>query len=76
MPLTVAFCYTSTTSARSRPHQKVSDPAGRAHDRYKLRETREALGREREANGRNLVTNAHNWRWEMAELQNNLMVLP
>jgi len=47
----------------------------RAHDRYKLQETREALRREREANGRNLVTNAHNWRWEMAELQNNLMVL-
>jgi hypothetical protein len=34
-----------------------------------------ATHREREANGKNLATNAHNWRWEMAELQNNLMVL-
>jgi hypothetical protein len=44
------------------------------HDRYKVHETRESLRQEREANGRNLVANAHNWRWEMAELQNNLMV--
>jgi hypothetical protein len=47
----------------------------RAHDHYKVRETREALQREREANGKDLITIAHNWRWEMAELQNNLMVL-
>jgi hypothetical protein len=47
----------------------------RAHDHYKVRETREALQREREANGKDLVTNAHNWRWEMAEFRNNLMVL-
>jgi hypothetical protein len=47
----------------------------RVHDYYKVRETREALRLEREANGRSLLTNAHNWRWEMAELQNNLMVL-
>src|SRR5882757_2652559 len=46
-----------------------------AHDYYKVRETREALQREREANGKDLVTNAHNWRWEMAEFRNNLMVL-
>jgi hypothetical protein len=47
----------------------------KTHDHYKVRETREALRRERLANGGNLVVNAHNWRWEMAELQNNLMVL-
>jgi hypothetical protein len=45
------------------------------HDRFKVRETREALQREREANGKNLITNAHNWRWEMAEFRNNVMVL-
>lgn len=47
----------------------------RAHDHYKVRETREGLRREREANGKDLITNAHNWRWEMVELQNNLLVL-
>jgi hypothetical protein len=47
----------------------------RAHDHYKVRETREALQREREANGKDLITNAHNWRWEMAEFRNNAMVL-
>jgi hypothetical protein len=46
-----------------------------AHDHYKVRETRVTLQQERTANGKDLVTNAHNWRWEMAELQNNLMVL-
>jgi hypothetical protein len=45
------------------------------HDRHKLRATQDDLRREREANGKDLVTNAHNWRWEMVELQNNLMVL-
>jgi hypothetical protein len=39
-----------------------------------LRAAQEDLRREREANGKDLVTNAHNWRWEMAQLQNNLMV--
>jgi biotin operon repressor len=47
----------------------------RLHDGHKLHATQEDLRREREANGKDLITNSHNWRWEMAELQNNLMVL-
>src|SRR3984957_1711723 len=47
----------------------------RLHDHHKLHTTQEDLRREREVNGKDLATNAHNWRWEMVELQNNLMVL-
>lgn len=45
------------------------------HQRYELRETREALERDLEANRADAARNAKNWRWEMAELQNDLLVL-
>jgi hypothetical protein len=38
------------------------------HDHHRLRAIQDDLRRERTTNGQDLVTNAHNWRWEMAEL--------
>src|SRR5450631_1599283 len=34
------------------------------HRHFELKETREALQREREANGKDLAINVHNWRFE------------
>jgi hypothetical protein len=45
------------------------------HQRFELRETREAIVREREANHKDMEENARNWRWELVELQNDLLVL-
>ena len=45
------------------------------HQYYELRETREALQRETEANRKDIAKDVHQWRWEMAELENNLIVL-
>jgi hypothetical protein len=45
------------------------------HQHYELRELRESLDRERDANRRDIRQDIHDWRWEMAELQNDLMVL-
>jgi hypothetical protein len=47
----------------------------RIHQHYELRETREALQRETEANRKDIAKDVHQWRWEMAELENNLIVL-
>jgi len=45
------------------------------HQHYELRELRESLDRERDANRKDIQQDIHDWRWEMAELQNDLMVL-
>jgi hypothetical protein len=45
------------------------------HQHYELRELRESLDRELEANRRDIQQDVRDWRWEMAELQNDLMVL-
>jgi len=45
------------------------------HQHYELRELRESLDRERDANRRDIQQDIHDWRWEMVELQNDLMVL-
>jgi hypothetical protein len=45
------------------------------HQHYELRELRESLDRERDANRRDIQRDIHDWRWEMVELQNDLMVL-
>ena len=45
------------------------------HQRYELRETREALAEDLQANNKAAARNVRNWRWEMAELKNNLLVL-
>jgi hypothetical protein len=45
------------------------------HERYQLSETRESLQHEREANRKDLIQDSADWRWEMAELENNLVVL-
>ena len=45
------------------------------HQHYELRELRESLDRERDANKRAIQQDIHDWRWEMVELQNDLMVL-
>jgi hypothetical protein len=47
----------------------------RIHQHYELRELRESLDRERDANRRDIQRDIHDWRWEMVELQNDLMVL-
>lgn len=47
----------------------------RIHQHYELRETREALDRETEANRKDVAKDVRQWRWEMAELENNLLVL-
>jgi hypothetical protein len=47
----------------------------RIHQHYELRETREALARETEANRKDIAKDVRQWRWEMAELENNLIVL-
>jgi len=47
----------------------------RIHQHYELRETREALDRETEANRKDITKDVQQWRWEMAELENNLIVL-
>lgn len=45
------------------------------HNRREVAEVRDELRGEREANKRALTSEAAHWRWETAELQNNLMVL-
>jgi len=45
------------------------------HQHYELRELRESLDRERDANRKDIQQDIHDWRWEMVELQNDLMVL-
>ena len=45
------------------------------HQHYELRELRESLDRERDANKRDIQRDIRDWRWEMVELQNDLMVL-
>jgi hypothetical protein len=47
----------------------------RIHQHYELSETREALDRETEANRLDIARDIKHWRWEMAELENNLLVL-
>jgi hypothetical protein len=47
----------------------------RIHERYELRETREALARELESNRAHLVVDQRNWLLTTAILKNNLMVL-
>jgi len=45
------------------------------HHRHEVVETREALRREKEENRRRFVVNTTSFRWEAAELRNNLRVL-
>ncbi len=45
------------------------------HHRREVAEVREELRGEREANKESFGTETSNWRWETAELENNLMVL-
>ena len=45
------------------------------HHRHELTEVREELRGEREANKDSFASETINWRWETAELKNNLMVL-
>ena len=45
------------------------------HQHYELRELRESLDRERDANKKEIQQDIHDWRWEMVELQNDLIVL-
>ena len=45
------------------------------HHRHELAEVREELRGEREANKDSFASETINWRWETAELKNNLMVL-
>jgi hypothetical protein len=45
------------------------------HQRYELRETREALSRELESNRDHLIANQHDWLRTTARLKNNLLVL-
>jgi hypothetical protein len=45
------------------------------HHRHELAEVREELRGEREANKDSFARETINWRWETAELKNNLMVL-
>jgi hypothetical protein len=45
------------------------------HHRYQVAETREALRLERDSNRKNFVKDSRLWRWETAELENNLFVL-
>lgn len=45
------------------------------HHRREVAEVREELRSEREANKNSFTTETTNWRWETAELENNLMVL-
>ena len=45
------------------------------HQRYELRETREALSRELESNRVHLASNQHEWLLTTAGLKNNLLVL-
>lgn len=45
------------------------------HHRRKVAEVRQELRGEREANKRSFTTETNNWRWETAELENNLIVL-
>lgn len=45
------------------------------HERYQLREMRQALLDEEAANRRDFAENSINWRWEMVALENDLMVL-
>ena len=45
------------------------------HQRYEVRETRESLSREYEANRDHLVANERNWLIATARLKNNLLVL-
>ena len=47
----------------------------RVHQRYELRETREALARELESNRVHLASNQHEWLLTTAGLKNNLLVL-
>lgn len=45
------------------------------HLKYQLRDARVALEQERKSNVDSLAAAAQEWRWEMVELQNNLLVL-
>lgn len=45
------------------------------HHRREVAEVREELRGEREANKNSFTSETTNWRWETAELENNLMVL-
>ena len=45
------------------------------HHRREVEEVREELRDERESNKRSFTSETTNWRWETAELENNLMVL-
>jgi hypothetical protein len=45
------------------------------HHRREVAQVREELRDEREANKRSFTKETNNWRWETAELENNLMVL-
>jgi hypothetical protein len=45
------------------------------HHRHQVAVTREALRLERDSNRKNFVDDSRVWRWENAELQNNLLVL-
>lgn len=45
------------------------------HHRFEIKETREALSREKEENRRRFAVNTTSFRWEAAELTNNLRVL-
>jgi len=47
----------------------------RIHKHYQLRDTREALAGEMDANRKDIQADALHWRIEMAELENNLLVL-
>jgi hypothetical protein len=47
----------------------------RIHKHYELRDTREALVGEMDANRKDIQADALHWRVEMAELENNLLVL-
>jgi len=45
------------------------------HNRFEIAETRRALRQEREENHERLMAETKAWRWGVAELQNNLMLL-